>query len=83
MDKGIKEYIEKNILFYAPTFHIFDVKVDKDGNPDTGDYCSEDDINREGYWHDQYNILTPTRFYDWNILVKTVEKRFPNKEEGA
>ena len=72
MHPKVKEYIEKNVVYYAPTFHIFDVKVDKDGDPDTGDYSSEDDMDRKGHWH---NNETTQDFDDWEDLVKDVKRR--------
>ncbi|MHA1191269.1 MAG: hypothetical protein ACTSP9_03115 [Promethearchaeota archaeon] len=72
MKLEVKEYIEKNVNFYEPVFHVFDVEIDEKDEPDTGDYQTENDIMREPYWYDN---KTNCKFNNWDKLVEFVEEK--------
>ena len=71
MDEKIKGYIEKNVSFYEPVFHVFETKVMENGQADTGDYYTENDMDREPYWHDN-NISQD--YKDWDKMIKDIEE---------
>ena len=77
MNEKIKEYIEKNVGLYETVFHCFDVEIDEKGEPDTNNYQTLENYERDPFWKDN---LTGDEFCKWKKLVEHVNMKL-NKIE--